>query len=61
MPCTHPHPVMKRYVGEPFATYVYCPDCMRAWGGEETPAKRALIRAAAGAGVTEQDEVERRV
>lgn len=63
--CQHPRAVVKRYVGEPEgapnSTYNYCPDCMETWGGEETPAKKALIRAAARADVTEQDEVEGRV
>jgi hypothetical protein len=42
-------------------TYQYCPDCFTTFGGEETPAKKALIHAAACAPVTEQDEVEGRV
>lgn len=60
MPCTHLRAVTKRYIGSE-QTYRYCPDCLQTWGGEETAAKRALIRAAAEADVTEQDEVEGRV
>lgn len=45
-PCTHPKAQVKRYVGST-DTYNYCPDCMHTWGGEETPAKKALLRAAA--------------
>jgi len=39
-------------------TYKHCPTCFETWDGEETPAKKALIQAAARANVTEQDEVE---
>ncbi len=60
MSCAHPRAVVKKYVGST-DTYNYCPDCLETWGGEETPAKKALIRAAARADVTEQDEVEGRV
>jgi hypothetical protein len=52
--------VVKRYVGST-ETYDYCPDCLETWGGEETPAKKALIQAACDANVTEQDEVEGRL
>lgn len=45
-PCKHPKAQTKRYVGST-ETYCYCPDCMETWGGEETPAKKALIAAAA--------------
>ncbi len=44
--CSHPHAVVKRYVGSS-DTYSYCPDCFSTWGGEETPEKKALIAAAA--------------
>lgn len=46
--CRHPKAQKKRYVGTT-ETYWYCPDCMTTWGGEEGPAKRALIAAAAQA------------
>jgi hypothetical protein len=45
-PCKHPKAQTKKYVGSQ-ETYCYCPDCMETWGGEETPAKKALIAAAA--------------
>jgi hypothetical protein len=48
---------VKKYVGST-DTYNYCPACMHTWGGEETPAKKALLRDACRAEVTEQDEVE---
>lgn len=57
MSCIHPKAETKRYVGST-ETYQYCPDCMTTFGGEETPAKKALIAAAAAANITEQDEVE---
>jgi hypothetical protein len=55
MSCAHPRAVTKRYLGSP-ETYEYCPDCLHTWGGEETPAKKALIDAACRAGVGELDE-----
>lgn len=57
MSCTHPKAVVKTYVGTT-ETYHYCPSCFETWGGEETPAKKALIRAASEANVSELDEVE---
>jgi len=57
MKCTHRRRHEKSYVGS-LETYFYCPDCLETWGGEETPAKKALIASAARAQVTEQDEVE---
>ena len=58
--CSHPHPVTKKYVGST-ETYQYCPVCFETWGGEETPAKKKLIAAAALAddlGISsEQEEV----
>lgn len=45
-PCSHPHAITKKYVGTS-DEYQYCPDCWETFGGEETPAKKALIRAAA--------------
>ena len=48
--CQHPKAVTKRYVGST-ETYQYCPDCMTTFGGEETPAKKALIAAACHADV----------
>lgn len=44
--CTHPNAVTKKYVGST-ETYKFCGDCYETFGGEETPAKKALIRAAA--------------
>jgi hypothetical protein len=44
--CSHPAPVTKTYIGST-TTYQYCPDCLGTFGGEETPAKKALIRIAA--------------
>lgn len=58
VPCDHAVSVEKKYVGG--GTYRYCSTCMATFGGEETPAKKALVDAAARAGVTEQDEVEGR-
>ena len=46
MPCAHPKAITKTYVGST-DTYEFCPDCYETFGGEETPAKKALIRAAA--------------
>lgn len=52
----------KSYVGGQ-GTYYMCSSmqCMHTFGGEESDAKKALIAAAAKAGVTETDEVEGRV
>lgn len=44
--CSHPNAQEKKYVGST-ETYFSCPDCFETWGGEETPAKKALIAAAA--------------
>lgn len=55
--CAKTQAVVKTYVGST-DTYNYCPNCLHTWGGEETSAKKALIRAAARADVTEQDEAE---
>lgn len=46
--CTHPNAITKQYVGGQ-GEYKFCPDCWETFGGEETPAKQALIRAAAKA------------
>lgn len=57
-PCSHPNAVAKKYVGTN-ESYMFCPDCLETFGGEETPAKRALIEAAAIAderGLTPDDE-----
>lgn len=45
-PCKHPNATIKKYVGSQ-DTYNYCPDCFATWGGEETQAKKDLIRDAA--------------
>jgi hypothetical protein len=57
-PCLHPNAVAKKYVGTD-ETYFFCIDCLATFGGEETEAKKALIRAAATAddlGVVPDDE-----
>lgn len=46
--CLHPNARTKKYVGST-ETYQYCPDCFETFGGEETPAKKELLRAAATA------------
>lgn len=57
--CGSPKAVIKTYVGST-ETYNYCPEmtCLHTWGGEETPAKKALIAAACQADISEQNEVE---
>lgn len=55
--CKHEKAGVKRYVGST-DTYNFCPSCFHTWGGEETSAKKALIAAAAGAPVSEADEVD---
>lgn len=55
--CEHLKAVTKRYVGSA-ETYEYCPECGATWGGEETPAKRALIAGAVLAAISEEDETD---
>jgi len=47
-PCIHENAVVKKYVGWT-DTYIYCPDCLETWGGEETPRNKAVVTAAAEA------------
>jgi hypothetical protein len=59
-PCLHSNAVAKKYVGTT-ETYFFCVDCFATFGGEETEAKKALIKAAATAeelGVAPDDERE---
>lgn len=44
--CRHPRAETRKYVGSE-KTYKFCPGCWETFGGEETPAKKALVAAAA--------------
>ena len=48
MSCTHQNTITKKYLGSS-DTYEFCLDCLEAFGGEETPTKKALIRCSAQA------------
>jgi len=54
--CRHPNARQRLYLGSATDWYWHCPDCFTTWGGEETPAKHALVDAAARAPVTEDNE-----